>query len=216
MSKINIGVSGDVGSFSEEAGEKYIKDNGLENAEIAYLISAKNVFSALDGGNIDIGIMPIENSNGGVVFEVLNEMGNHLFHIKEYFDIEVNHSLIVKEEVKADEIKKISSHDHAFRQCRAYIKHSWPSAELDDFGDTAGAAKALSSGELSSDTAVIAASRCVKMYPELEILEDKIQDLKYNYTTFLAVEKKTVEEANITATHEIKGEELNPHVSPKN
>lgn len=216
MGKIKIGVSGDVGSFSEEAGEKYIKDNGLENAEIDYLVSAKNVFSALDSGNIDIGIMPIENSNGGVVFEVLNEMGNHLFHIKEYFDIEVNHSLIVKEGVKAEEIKKISSHDQAFRQCRAYIKHSWPSAELIDFGDTAGAAKAISEGSLSADTAAIAAARCVKMYPGLEVLEDKIQDLKYNYTTFLAVEKKATEDLDIQEAHMIKREELNPHVSPKN
>lgn len=215
MNKIKIGVKGEVGSFSEEAGLEYKERHNLRDAELLYLISAENVFKHLSDGTIDIGIMPIENSNGGIVFEVLNAMGNHLFHIKEYFDIEVNHALIVKEGMGALEVQKIASHDQAFRQCRAYIKQRWPQAELIDFGDTAGAAKAISEGRLSANTAAIAASRCTDLFPGLKVLEDKIQDLKFNYTTFLAVEKKTVEGVNSPKIHNIKSEELNPHISPK-
>lgn len=204
---MKIGVSGDVGSFSEEAGETYLKKNNIKG-EIKHLISVEKVLNEVEGGEIDLGVFPIENSNGGVVFEAINAMGNHLFHIKEYFDIEVNHSLIAKEGVKREDITKIASHDQAFRQCRAYLKQKWPNADLIDRPDTAGAAKALSDGELSKDTAVIAAARCAKTYPGLEVLEDKIQDLKYNYTTFLAVGKKNGREDREEG---VRIEDLDPH-----
>src|SRR3989304_3405391 len=112
MKKIIIGVSGDAGSFSEEAGEKYAKKQRLE-ARIERLISVENVFKALENSEIDLGVFPKKNSNGGVVFEAINAMASHVFKIKEYFDIEVNHSLIVKEGVKAEGVRKIASHDQA-------------------------------------------------------------------------------------------------------
>lgn len=208
---IILGVSGDIGSFSEEAGERYAKNHKL-NAEIKHLISVENVFKAIERGDVEIGIFPIENSNGGVVFEAINAMANHLFSIKEYFDIEVNHSLIVRNGVEKENIKKIASHDQAFRQCRAYLKRNWPETELVDKPDTAGAAKDLSSGKLSDDTAVIAAARCTQIFPGLQVLEDKIQDLKFNYTAFLAVEEhKEGEKVSISEIRELKSEELAPH-----
>lgn len=176
------------GSFSEEAGEYYIQQNSLENAEIEPLISAEKVLTALDDESIAIGILPIENSNGGVVLETIYAMAAHVFHIEKVFEIDIHHNLLAKPGTKPADVQKITSHDQALRQCRQYIKRMWPEADIAEYSDTAQAAHDLAEGVLEEHTAVIAPLRSAKMYG-LEVLEESIQDLKFNYTSFLAVTK---------------------------
>jgi prephenate dehydratase len=77
-----IGVMGARGSFSEQAGERYKNEEGLLQAEIVPLVSAENVLSALEHGDIERGIFPIENSNGGIVLEAVYAMAKHRFVIE--------------------------------------------------------------------------------------------------------------------------------------
>jgi prephenate dehydratase len=185
---MKIGVMGATGSFSEMAGESYIDKEKLTNTEIFPLITAENVLEALEKGEIDRGIFPIENSNGGVVIEAVHAMAKHRFIIEKMFEMDVHHNLLVRKGVTASHIKSISSHEQAIKQCRMYLKRAWPDAEILSYKDTAAAAKALHDGELPDTTAVIAPRRCADIY-DLEILEASIQDLKYNYTTFIAAKK---------------------------
>jgi prephenate dehydratase len=188
MSKLTIGVSGDKGSFSEEAAEYYVYKNALSDYELKYLISVENVLTALDKGEINMGVFPIENSNGGIVYEAVYAMAKHLFNIENLFEIDIRHNLIVKPGTKREDIKKIASHDQALKQCKMYIKRMWPAAEIIAWEDTAKAVKDLAEGKLTPDTATIAAKGAAKLYG-MEILEEGIQDLKFNFTTFLAVTK---------------------------
>jgi len=187
--KLIIGVSGDRGSFSEEAAEYYTHKNTLSNYELRYLISAENVLMALDKGEINLGVFPIENSNGGIVYEAVYAMAAHLFNIQQLFEIDVRQNLIVWPGTKKEEIKKIVSHDQALKQCKMYLKRMWPTAELIQWPDTAKAVKDLAEGRLTRDTATIASKNAAKIYG-MEILEEGVQDLKFNFTTFLAVTKK--------------------------
>ena len=188
MPKLTIGVSGAQGSFSEEAAEYYAYKNALSDYELKYLISVENVLTALDAGEINMGVFPIENSNGGIVYEAVYAMAKHLFNIENLFEIDIRHNLIVKPGTKRDDIKKIASHDQALKQCKMYIKRMWPQAEIIAWEDTAKAVKDLAEGKLTPDTATIAAKGAAKLYG-MEILEEGIQDLKFNFTTFLAVTK---------------------------
>ena len=88
------------------------------------------------------------------------------------------------------QITAIASHPQALKQCRMYLKRKWPEVELIEWKDTALAAKDLTEKKLPSSTAVIAPERSAELY-NLDILESGIQDLKFNFTTFLAVEKRT-------------------------
>ncbi len=177
------------GSFSEAAGRTYAKTySKLKSFEIAYLITAENVLSELEKGAIDIGIFPIENSNGGVVLEAVHAMAKHNFHIKKMFEIDVHHNLLVKKGITADKIKTIVSHDQAIKQCRMYLKRMWPKVQINDYMDTAKAAEDLSIGKLPASTAVIASRMAAEVYG-LDILEESIQDLKFNYTVFIAAER---------------------------
>lgn len=183
-----IGVMGGLGSFSEEAAVYYCQKNAIEKFELKYLITAENVLKSLADGEIDLGIFPIENSNGGIVYESVYAMAKYNFQIEKMFEIDIKHCLLVKSGTKTSDIKMIASHQQALKQCRMYLKRIWADVDLQEYRDTAEAAKDLSDGILSADVAVIAPRVCAKIYG-LEILEEGIQDLKFNFTTFIAAKK---------------------------
>lgn len=187
-----IGVMGNRGSFSEQAGERYRAEIGKSDASIIPLTSAENVLGALSRGEIDRGIFPIENSNGGIVLEAVHAMAKYTFGIERMFEFDVHHMLLVKPGVTAAHITTISSHDQALKQCRMYVKRMWPEAEVVPYADTAKAAEDLAAGVLSDTTAVIAPRRCAELYG-LDILDESIQDLKFNYTTFVVATRLAVE-----------------------
>lgn len=184
---MKIGVMGAHGSFSEQAGKKYLLDSEMEG-EVVPLISAENVLSALALGTIDRGVFPIENSNGGIVIEAVHAMAKHQFFIEKMFEIDVHHMLLVRPGVTASHITAVSSHDQAIKQCRMYIKRVWPQADIVPYADTAKSAADLAAGILPDTTAVIAPRGCAALYG-LDILEESIQDLKYNYTMFIVAQK---------------------------
>ena len=186
---MKIGVMGARGSFSEKAGEDYIKHQNIQDGTIVPLISAEAVLKALEDTAIDIGIFPIENSNGGIVIEAVHAMAKYRFEIQGMFDIDVHHMLLVKPGITTSHITTICSHDQALKQCRMYLKRVWGDADILPYADTAKAAEDLSAGILSDTTAVIAPRGCADLYG-LEILEESIQDLKFNYTTFIVANKR--------------------------
>jgi prephenate dehydratase len=189
---MKIGVMGAKGSFSEQAGERYCREHCNGDGEILPLVSAENVLTALESGEIDRGVFPIENSNGGIVIEAVHAMAKHRFAIERMFELDVHHMLLVKPGVTASHITTVSSHDQALKQCRMYLKRMWGSADIVPYADTAKAAEDLSTGVLTDTTAVIAPRSCASLYG-LEILEESIQDLKYNYTTFVVATKRVGE-----------------------
>lgn len=186
---LTIGISGAPGSFSEEAANLYARKSGLQHYALEYLISAEGVLSAVEEGRVDRGIMPIENSNGGIVVEAVYAMAKHVFEIEKIFEIDVHQNLLVKKGATADSITAITSHDQAIKQCRMYLKRKWPTVDVQEYPDTAKAAKDIGEGVLPSTTAAIASRAAAELYG-LDILEESIQDLKFNYTAFLAVSKR--------------------------
>ena len=186
---MKIGVSGVGGSFSEEAARTYVK-KWLKNKRfsIEYLVSAENVLNAIEDDAIDLGIFPIENSNGGIVIEAVYAMAKHRFAVKKIFEIDVHQNLMATNGIRAKDIKTIASHDQALKQCRMYLKRTWPRVKWQEYPDTAKAAKDLASGVLPKTTAVIASRAAAPLY-KLAILEESIQDLKFNYTSFVAAER---------------------------
>src|SRR3989344_3108623 len=185
---MTIGIMGAQGSFSEEAARTYATKEYIPDPELAYLITAEAVLSALEAGEIDLAIFPIENSNGGVVIEAVHAMAKYRFAIKKMLEIDIHHNLLALPGVKAEEIRAIISHDQALKQCRMYLKRTWPGVSLEEYPDTAKAAADLAAGALPRTTAAIAPRAAAKLY-DLDILDESIQDLKFNFTTFIAAER---------------------------
>jgi len=190
--KIKIGVSGNIGSFSEEAANYYCQKNNIANYDLIYLINVDKTLNSLNKKEIDKAVFPIENSNGGIVYESVYAMSSHNFKIENIFEIDIKMNLLIKKGTKLEDIKKISSHPQALKQCRMYLKRKWGKTELEEYSDTASAAKDLSKGRLKKNNAVISPKTCAKLY-DLELAEESIQDLKFNFTTFIVGIKNNTE-----------------------
>ena len=182
---MRIGISGVAGSFTEAAANTYAGDTPVE---LEFLTHAGAVLDAVVEGRVEVGIFAIENSNGGVVTEYLPAIAEHQFSIDKIFEIPVDHMLLVQKGTHASDITTIVSQRQALRQCRMYLARQWPNVEVQEYIDTATAAKDLSEGTLPATAAVVASARAADVYG-LDILETKIQDLKFNYTVFIAAKK---------------------------
>ena len=138
---------------------------------------------------IDIGIFPVVNSRGGLVRPAFDAMGNYIFRVIDELWMEVHQCIMVLPDINKEDIKKITTHSQAIMQCERYIRREFPNAELVEWEDTAKAAKDLSEGNISADSAVIAPARSAQIY-NLKIVDKGIQDNHPNLTTFIVVEKK--------------------------
>ena len=174
---MKIGVSGGVGSFSEEAGETYMKMHGYTDAEIVPLVRHDSVLEALQKDEIEIGILAVQNSISGIVHSAVYAMSEYPFVADEFFEVVIDQNLLIKPGTKASAITTITSQRPALDQCQAYLSRTWEGITIDTYVDTATAAKDLAEGTLPETTAVVAPKRCAYMYG-LEVLEESIQDLK--------------------------------------
>ena len=183
-----VGVSGAVGSFSEEAGQTYLRELGLKNYRLEYLVTIENTIAAIEAGKVSLAVFPVQNSTMGIVPEAVDAMGRHNFRVEQIFSIDVHQNLLVKKGVTKNQIKKIVSQDPAIKQCAMYLARKWKGTPLGEYADTAQAAKDLSTGKLPPTTAVIASRAAARAY-KLDILEPSIQDLQSNATTFIAARR---------------------------
>jgi prephenate dehydratase len=180
-----VGVSGLRGSFSEEAGVQYAKKVNIDPS-FTYLLDMEGVLSAIEKREIEFGILPVVNLQGGLVKPAFEAMGKHLFTVIDELWLEVNQCLLALPGTELAHITGIASHPQALAQCRAYITRMDTDAECIEWCDTAKAASDLADGGLSSTTAVIAPQRCASIYG-LEILAKNIQDSHPNLTAFIIV-----------------------------
>lgn len=180
-----IAVSGDAGSFSEEAGLLYVNREHIE-AEFLYAIDMEGVLAAGEEGRCNLGIFPVVNSTAGLVRPAFEAMGRHRFTVQSEFKLDVRQCLLARKETPREAITRIVSHSQALAQCAAYCAREFPSVSLQEWEDTAKAARDLRAGVLKPTVAVIAPARCAELYG-LAIIEAGIQDAQPNLTTFIIV-----------------------------
>jgi len=180
-----LGVAGDEGSFSEQAGWQYAKKMKMQ-VSLVYLTDMEGVLAAVEAGQVETGIFPVVNVRGGLVMMAFAAMGRHAFTPIDECWLEVNQCLLVLPGTKKEHITKIISHAQGLAQCQDYLQHYFPQAEQIAWQDTAKAAKELAQGKFHAQSAVIAPARSAELYG-LDILAKDIQDMKPNLTGFVIV-----------------------------
>ena len=180
-----LGVSGDVGSFSEEAALLYSKKTN-QPTKLNYLLDMEGVLTAVEEKKVDLGIFPVVNLRGGLVKMAFKAMGKHLFETIDELWLQVEHCLMIKPGIQLSNINKIVSHPQAIAQCQLYLKKHFPNAEYVEWQNTAKAARDLSEGLLSNNTAVIGHKNAAMEF-SLEITAQSIQDDNPNLTAFIIV-----------------------------
>lgn len=186
MGKVmRLGVSGEPGSFSEEAGLLYSQQKP-EKFQLKYLLDMEGVLSALETKQIDLGIFPVVNSIGGLVTMAFEAMGRHHFIWLDQLNLPINQFLLAKPSIDAKSIRQIVSHPQGLAQCQKFLSQNFPHAQQIPWSDTAKAAKDLAENQLDKFTAVIAPYRSAQIY-QLNVLAENIQDFSPNITTFIVV-----------------------------
>lgn len=189
--KPSVACQGTQGSYSHAAYNKL-----FENGTVTFFESFSDVFEAVENGEVDYGILPIENSTAGEVSQTYELMGQHDFYICRTTHVNVNHVLAAKKGVSEENIKIVLSHEQALRQCGDYLKKN-PAITVIPYHNTASAAKMISENS-SSELGTICSEECAKIY-NLEIVRKEIAINPNNFTKFICISKnlEVYNDANI-------------------
>jgi len=169
------------GAYSTIAAERL-----FSAPSILYVNSFEGAFSAIESGLCDYGVLPIENSTAGSVNQVYDLMISRNFHIVRAVRIQVEHSLLAKPGVKAEEIREVFSHEQAIRQCEGFLKKL--GVKVTTCENTAVAAKMVAESD-RRDVAALSSRRCAELYG-LSTVQKSVQDKSNNHTRFIVISKK--------------------------
>lgn len=144
--------------------------------------SIREVFSEVEKGNADYGVVPIENSTEGAVSHTMDMLVDSSLLISSEVYAKITHHLASKNS-SLEGIRSVYSHPQVFGQCRMWLEKNLPKADLKEASSTAKAA-ALAAGHPKSAciSGVLAAERS-----GLSILASAIQDKAINVTRFLVL-----------------------------
>ena len=177
-----VACQGVEGAYSQIACEKLFR-----HPNEFYFSSFDAVFSAIEQGFCDYGVIPLENSTAGSVNKVYDLMMRHNFRIVRSVRIKVDHNLLARPGVKLSEIREIYSHEQAISQCGEFLQ-SLKDVQVIRCENTAEAAKMVAeSGR--SDVAALASRACIGLYG-LECLASSVQDVGNNFTRFICISRK--------------------------
>ncbi len=178
----SVGVCGAEGAYAQIAAEKLIK-----RPFILYFNNFEAVFSAIENGMCQYGVVPVENSTAGSVKKIYDLMIHHNFSIVRSVRLKIDHNLLANPGASLDGIREIYSHEQAISQCSEFIKTLGKDVRVVAVENTAMAAQMVAkSGR--TDVAAICSRNCMDVYG-LACLQAHIQDKGSNFTRFICISK---------------------------
>jgi chorismate mutase / prephenate dehydratase len=142
-----------------------------------------DVFTAVERGEADHGVVPIENSTEGAVFHSLDMLVETELKIVAQIFLPIEHCLISREPL--EKIRLVFSRDQALGQCRDWLRRSLPAAQLQAAHSTA---EAVRQARETPGAAAIASRLAAEMHG-VPVIASGIQDLAENVTRFFVLGK---------------------------
>ncbi len=172
-----LGFLGPSCTYTEEA--RILYDS---SAELRPYPTTTGVGKAVVSGELEEGIVPIENSlEGSVTFTLDLLISQPSLFIKGEVVVPIEHYLMAKPGTVPSKIKVIYSHPQALAQCRTYLEENYPQAQQMDSLSTA---SAVSDSFASTVPAAAIAPRRASELNEVDVLDQGIQDVASNVTRF--------------------------------
>ncbi|MGH7964069.1 MAG: prephenate dehydratase, partial [Candidatus Binatia bacterium] len=179
-----IAFQGEHGAYSESALLAFF---GQEVVPLPCL-SFEQAFAAVEQGEAQAAMLPVENSLGGSIHRNYDLMLRHNLYIVGELNLPIHHQLLALPDVPPEEIKVAWSHPQALAQCELTLDRLGVAREATY--DTAGSAKMLRE-QGRRDVAAIASRRAAEVYG-LSILAEDIEDDANNITRFVALTRDPV------------------------
>lgn len=183
-----VGYQGVEGAFSNICANEL-----FDGATFKSYQSFNDVLVAIENEEIEVGVLPIENSTNGEVGEVMDGLFKHNdLYINAYYDLKVDQNLVVIPGTKIEDIEHVYSHSQAIGQCSNFLKTRH--FEVHQYSNTAKAAEYVKQMGLKS-IAAIASKKTAELYG-LEILGENINNSDLNTTRFACVSKRYTSNGN--------------------
>ena len=179
-SVLTVAYLGPQGSFSEQAAHEQF-GHAIERLRCE---SFDEVFRAVEAGQADVGVVPIENSTEGVVNRTLDLLLNSPLRIIAERSVKIHHNLLTKSGTM-EGVKRIVAHPQALAQCREWLTRHYPNLPLDAASSNSEAARMASQ---DASVAAIAGDLAAHAW-QLPPVAKGIQDDPQNRTRFIAVGK---------------------------
>jgi 3-deoxy-7-phosphoheptulonate synthase len=177
---------GELGTFSHKACAQYFGDE----VKAVPMSSFTQIFEAVKVGDVDFGVVPLENSLSGSIHENYDHLLEYDLRIIGEITLRIMHHLIAHPEAKTEDINRVYSHPQVFQQCRQFLDQheAW---DLVSAKDTATAVKQIKEGGLISDAAI--ASKVAAEIHEMAVIQEAIETNPRNYTRFVIISTRRLE-----------------------
>ena len=155
------------------------------DAEILPCALSAEVFEALERGDAETAVLPIENSLHGSVAEHYDLLLGSSVSVVGERQLRIRHNVIAAPGVRLEEVQRVMSHPVALSQCRRWLR-AHPGIEAVPCYDTAGSVKQLMadwSSKGARDVAGVAPELAAREYGA-EVLVAGVEDHAENFTRF--------------------------------
>lgn len=174
---LRIGYLGPKYSYSHIAAIQKFGDS----PDLTPLSTIKAVFESLHFGQIDYGIVPLENSTDGRVVDTLDMFARLPTQITGEVQVRIHHNLLGK--CARSEVVEVYSKPQALSQCRDWLAKNLPGAKTIEMTSTAIAAQIAAEKPGAAAVASIEAG----MHYGLNVIDANIEDNKNNVTRFAVI-----------------------------
>jgi len=181
--QIKVAFLGPLGTYTHQAA---IKKFGHE-IEFLPMRTEQEVFSAVDRGVVDYGVVAVENSLEGVVARTMDLFVDSSVKVCAEAYLPIRHCLLSRSDL--DSIKKVYSHSHGLAQCRGWLAAHVPHAELFEVSSTA---RGVEIARSEKNAAAIGSDVAGELF-ELPRVAEHISDKAENTTRFFVIGKTMTE-----------------------
>lgn len=175
---LRIAYFGPAGTFTESAA---IKHFGSAPTFTPFL-TIDDVFRAVEAGQADYGVVPIENSTEGSVGRTLDQMLTSPLMICGEVNLRIHQNLMTRA-AALDGVKKLYSHAQSLAQCHEWLSRNVPNLPRVPVASNAEAARMAAA---DPEACAIAGEAAARLY-ELNILAANIEDDPNNTTRFVVL-----------------------------
>lgn len=179
---VSVGICGVEGSFAQLACEKLFR-----TPFVLYFNQYEGIFSAVEQGLCQYGIVPIEHSAAGSEKKIYDLMIQHLFCVVRSVRLKIDHSLLAKPNTKPEAVREIVINEQTAGQCTAFLKSLNPDIQVTVCENSAIAAKTVADSP-RNDIAAICSRSYMEMYG-LKSLRTSVQDPGNNSIRFFCISK---------------------------
>ncbi|MDC9615989.1 bifunctional chorismate mutase/prephenate dehydratase [Xenorhabdus khoisanae] len=149
-----------------------------------------DIFSLVEIGQADYGILPLENTSSGAINEVYDLLQNTPLSLVGEITLPINHCLLISGQTEISRIKTVYSHSQPFQQCNQYL-NKYPHWNIVYCESTAAAMQKVA--ELNSPEVAALGSEAGGGLYGLHVLENNLANQQDNSTRFIVVARKSIE-----------------------